>query len=83
MTLFSHGGRRHIMKKTNVEYMDTQVKCSCGNEFVVKSTTNDLLVEVCDKCHPFYTGKQGAVSKTGNVEKFNRRYNLKNEKEDN
>ncbi len=66
------------MKKENtVNYVDTNVKCSCGSEFEVKSIKEDLQVEICSKCHPFYTGQQGKNKKTGNVEKFNRKYGLK------
>ena len=69
--------------KANIhpDYVDTKVTCICGNEFTVKSTVKELHVEVCDKCHPFYTGVQGATKKTGRVEKFNRKYGLNNEKE--
>lgn len=60
-------------------YQETKVTCSCGNEFVVQSNKKDLHLEVCNKCHPFYSGKQGATSKTGNIEKFNTKYGLKKE----
>ena len=60
----------------NKEYMTTKVKCSCGNEFEVRSTVEELQLEVCDKCHPFYTGKQSQVSRKGNVDKFNKKYGL-------
>jgi len=60
---------------THPEYTDTTVKCSCGNTFVTKSTVSgDLTVELCNECHPFYTGKQKLVDSGGRVERFNRRY---------
>lgn len=65
-----------MKKGIHPEFMDTEVTCSCGNTFTVKSNKEKLHVEVCDKCHPFYTGKQGAVSKTGAVEKFNKKYGI-------
>lgn len=70
------------MKKTNTEYVDTKVNCACGNTFTVKSTKKDLHLEVCNECHPFYKGGNGVqVSKTGRVEKFNRKYGfIKEEK---
>ena len=67
------------MKKTNTEYVDTNVVCSCGNKFTVKSNRQELHLETCDKCHPFYTNEQGNVARTGKVEKFNRKYGFTNE----
>lgn len=68
------------MKKTNTEYVDTKVNCACGNTFTVKSTKQDLHLEVCNKCHPFYKGGNGVqISKTGRVEKFNRKYGFTKE----
>lgn len=59
------------------EYADIKVTCSCGNEFVTRSTLGrDLHVEVCSACHPFYTGKQKIVDSGGRVDKFRRRYGL-------
>ncbi len=65
------------------EYVDTKVTCACGNTFTVKSTKKEMNLEVCNECHPFYKGgKDGvAVSKTGRVEKFNRKYGLNKDKE--
>lgn len=68
------------MKKTNTEYVDTKVTCACGNTFTVMSNKEKLHLEVCDKCHPFFTGIQGKTVKTGRVEKFNRKYGLNQEK---
>ena len=63
-----------MAKETNTKYVDTKVTCSCGNTFTVKSTREELHLETCNKCHPFYTGVQGAASKKGRVELFNRKY---------
>ncbi len=65
------------MKKENEKFIDTQVKCTCGNEFLVKSNKKELEIEICNQCHPFYTGVQGRTSKTGRIEKFNKKYGLK------
>ena len=55
-------------------YVEATVKCSCGNTFTTKSTKTDLHVELCNECHPFYTGKQKLVDTGGRVERFERRY---------
>ena len=54
-------------------YKDATVKCSCGNTFKVGSTLPELHVEICSKCHPFYTGKQKLVDTARRVEKFEER----------
>ncbi len=59
------------------EYKVAKVTCGCGNSFVTRSTKSEIHVEICSKCHPFYTGKQKLVDSTGQVEKFLRRYGLK------
>lgn len=59
------------------EYADAKVHCSCGNEFVTRSTVNELRVELCNECHPFYTGRQKLVDTGGRVERFQRRYGKK------
>jgi large subunit ribosomal protein L31 len=53
------------------------VTCACGNTFETRSTTPDIRVEVCAKCHPFYTGTQRLVDTAGRVERFNRKYGVK------
>jgi large subunit ribosomal protein L31 len=55
-------------------YVECKVHCSCGNEFVTRSTESALRVELCSECHPFYTGKQKLVDTGGRVERFERRY---------
>ena len=61
-------------------YSETTVHCSCGNTFVTRSTVEagDLNVELCNECHPFFTGKQKLVDSGGRVERFNRRYGRRN-----
>ena len=56
------------------EYQVTTVRCSCGEEFQTRSTVSELRVDICSKCHPFYTGKQKLVDTGGRVERFERRY---------
>ena len=55
------------------DYTLAHVRCSCGNEFMTRSTGAELHVELCSECHPFYTGKQKLVDTGGRVERFNRR----------
>jgi large subunit ribosomal protein L31 len=55
-------------------YVECKVHCSCGNEFMTRSTVESLRVELCSECHPFYTGKQKLVDTGGRVERFQRRY---------
>lgn len=69
-----------MKKDIHPSYVDTEVTCACGNQFTVKSNKKELHLEVCDKCHPFFTGVQGKNTKTGRVEKFNRKYGLNQEK---
>ena len=56
------------------EYVLATVRCSCGNEFQVRSTKPELHVEICSNCHPFYTGKQKIMDTEGRVDKFMQRY---------
>ena len=56
------------------DYQTTTVRCSCGNSFETRSTRPDLRVELCNECHPFFTGKQKLVDTGGRVERFERRY---------
>lgn len=56
------------------EYVECQVRCSCGNEFVTRATKPQLRVDLCSECHPFYTGRQKLVDSGGRVERFERRY---------
>jgi large subunit ribosomal protein L31 len=65
--------------KTDIHptYQLTTITCACGNVIQTKSTARDIKVEICSKCHPFYTGKQHLVDTAGRVERFKRRYNIK------
>lgn len=56
------------------EYHDVTVVCACGNTFQTRSTKPELRLEVCNKCHPFFTGKQRLLDAAGRVEKFQRKY---------
>ena len=54
------------------KYYQAKVVCNCGNEFVTGSTKDDIHVEICSKCHSFYTGQQKAAKARGRIDKFNR-----------
>jgi large subunit ribosomal protein L31 len=61
-------------------YDEATVHCSCGNTFTTRSTKSDLHVELCNECHPFFTGKQKLVDSGGRVERFQRRYGRRTSK---
>lgn len=60
-------------------YLNATVKCACGNTFTVGSTKEFIEIEICSKCHPFYTGKEKIVDTMGRVEKFRKRLAKKKE----
>ena len=59
------------------EYKAARVVCQCGNTFETRSTRDNIRVEICSQCHPFYTGKQKIVDTEGRVEKFLQKYKMK------
>jgi len=62
------------------KYEEARVICACGETFVTRSTKKEIRVEVCSKCHPFYTGQRQKVASTGGrIERFMKRYEAKNE----
>lgn len=61
------------------KYQEAVVKCACGETFTTGSTKKELHVEICSKCHPFYTGKQKLVDTGGRVEKFMKKFNIKDD----
>ncbi len=63
-----------MKKGIHPEYRECRVTCACGNTFVTRSTKEDIRVEICSQCHPFYTGKQKLIDSAGRVEKFRRKY---------
>jgi len=72
--------KEYIMKpEIHPEYVETTVNCGCGESFKTRSTvtTGSIYVEVCDKCHPFYTGKQRILDTGGRVAKFEERFGKK------
>ena len=66
-----------MKKGIHPDYSLTTIRCACGNTIETKSTKKDIVVEICSKCHPFFTGKQKLVDPAGRVEKFKRKYGMK------
>ncbi len=66
-----------MKEKIHPRYMQAKVQCACGNTFTTGSTKPELHVEVCAKCHPFFTGKQHILDIQGRVDRFNKRYGTK------
>ncbi|MGI6160796.1 MAG: 50S ribosomal protein L31 [Christensenellales bacterium] len=58
------------------KYGEATVRCACGETFTTGSVKNEIKVEICSKCHPFFTGKQKLVDTGGRVDRFKRRYGL-------
>ncbi|NLE36635.1 MAG: 50S ribosomal protein L31 [Pirellulaceae bacterium] len=56
------------------KYVETKVTCGCGNAFTTRSTQAELKVDICNVCHPFYTGKLKYVDTAGRIEKFNKKF---------
>lgn len=56
------------------DYIPSQVACACGSTFITRSSRGDFQVDVCSKCHPFYTGTQKLMDAAGRVDRFNKRY---------
>lgn len=59
------------------EYQECTVKCACGETFKTGSTKSELKVDICSKCHPFFTGRQKLVDTGGRVDRFKKRYGIK------
>jgi large subunit ribosomal protein L31 len=65
-----------MKKDIHPKYSEATVTCGCGNSFNTRSTRAQIKVEICSKCHPFFTGKQRFVDTAGRVERFQKKYKL-------
>ena len=65
-----------MQKDIQPKYKEVEVRCACGNTFMAGSTEDEIRVEICSECHPFYTGQQKAAQARGRIDKFNRKYGL-------
>jgi len=70
--------------KTDIhpDYVECKVTCACGESFTTRSTKPELRVDICSKCHPFFTGQQKIVDTEGRVERFIKRYGLQSQYSD-
>jgi large subunit ribosomal protein L31 len=67
--------RKRFMKEgIHPKYVETNVTCGCGNSFTTRSTRPELKVDICNACHPFYTGKLKYVDTAGRIEKFQKKF---------
>ena len=69
--------QQKVKEGIHPDYKQTTITCACGEVIATGSTKENIQVEICSKCHPFFTGKQKLVDTGGRVEKFNRRFNRK------
>ena len=67
-----------MKQEIHPNYHETEVVCACGNTFTTRSTYTDkvMKIDICDKCHPFFSGKQKVVDTTGRIEKFKAKHNM-------
>ena len=66
-----------MKKDIHPKYEETTVTCACGNVINTRSTVKDIKVEICSQCHPFFTGQQKLVDTAGRIDRFKKRYNIK------
>ena len=66
-----------MKEKIRPKYEMTKISCVCSNVIETRSTVKDLKVEICSACHPFFTGKQKLVDTAGRIERFRKKYNIK------
>jgi large subunit ribosomal protein L31 len=66
-----------MKKDVHPPYIDTVVRCACGNAIATRSTRRDIRVEVCSHCHPAYTGRARPANVEGRIARFRRRYQLR------
>lgn len=62
------------------KYVSSTIRCVCGNVIETRSVKSDIRVEICSKCHPYFTGKQKLIDTGGRVERFNKRFGISTEK---
>jgi large subunit ribosomal protein L31 len=74
--------REKVKPDIHPQFKEATISCACGAVFKTMSAGEDMKVEVCSKCHPFFTGKRKIVDTAGRVEKFRRKYNLPEESEE-
>jgi len=66
-----------MKEKIHPKYEPSSITCACGNVIETRSTAKNIKVEICSSCHPFFTGKQKLVDTAGRIERFRKKYNIK------
>jgi large subunit ribosomal protein L31 len=66
-----------MKKGIHPQFVDSVIKCACGHEIRTYSIKKEISVEICSRCHPFFTGKQKLIDSAGRVERFQKKYGLK------
>ncbi len=66
-----------MKKDIHPDYKECQISCACGNSFTSRSNVPEMRIDICNECHPFFTGSEKIVDAAGRVEKFKAKYNLK------
>ena len=66
-----------MKEKIHPKYEISKISCACGNVIETRSTAKDIKIEICSACHPFFTGKQKLVDTAGRIERFRKKYNIK------
>ena len=66
-----------MKKDIHPAYETTKVTCACGNTFETRSNKQEIRVDICSECHPFFTGSEKSVDSTGRVDKFKKKYGMK------
>ena len=66
----------NMRKGIHPEYMECKVTCACGNKFEVRSNKPEMSIDICNECHPFFTGSEKILDAAGRVDKFKKKYNL-------
>jgi len=66
-----------MKEKIHPKYEMTKISCACGHVIETRSTARDIKTEICSACHPFFTGKQKLVDTAGRIERFRKKYNIK------
>ena len=70
-----------MKKDIHPKYEEVTITCGCGNVIKTRSTEGDMKMEICASCHPFYSGKQKIIDTAGRVERFRKKYGMKEESE--
>jgi large subunit ribosomal protein L31 len=69
-------GESIMKKEIHPDYKDCQVTCACGNTFAIMTNKENMTIDICNECHPFFTGSEKIVDATGRVDKFKKKYKL-------